>query len=192
MGVTSEVAIMNSALIKLGAERIISPDDANNRARLCKEQYPKVRDELIRSHPWNFAISFISLAAISPTPSDIFGYTTVFQLPTNCLRVLETDLGFDDQWEEIEGRRIAANVSTLKVKYIKKVVDVTSYDDNFCETLAWALAADIAYALTQSQAAVEGAVKNFEAKLKVTRSFDAQVGSVRRVVADDWLTSRRY
>tara|TARA_R100001530_G_scaffold114015_1_gene80959 strand:+ start:206 stop:1021 length:816 start_codon:yes stop_codon:yes gene_type:complete len=53
---SSEVAICNSALIKLGAAEISSLSDTNKRAQLCNAQYSKLRDELLRSHPWNFAI----------------------------------------------------------------------------------------------------------------------------------------
>ena len=54
---SSEVAICNSALIKIGAAEITSLSDVNKRAQLCNEQYSKLRDELLRSHPWNFAIA---------------------------------------------------------------------------------------------------------------------------------------
>jgi len=48
-------AICNSALIKIGAAVIVSITDTNKRAQLCNEQYTKLRDDLMRSHPWNFA-----------------------------------------------------------------------------------------------------------------------------------------
>ena len=43
---TTEVSICNSALIKVGAERITSLSDSNKRAQLCSEQYSKMRDEV--------------------------------------------------------------------------------------------------------------------------------------------------
>ena len=45
---SSEVAICNSALIKIGAAEITSLSDVNKRAQLCNEQYSKLRDELLR------------------------------------------------------------------------------------------------------------------------------------------------
>ncbi len=191
MGVSSETQIMNSALSKLGAERISSPDDQNNRARLMKAQYPILRDAATRAHPWKFATTYVELAEISPTPADIFDFDHVFQLPIDCLRVIKTDLCPEDEWEEIKGRRIACNVSTLFVKYISKVTDVTKFDDDFVEYLALMLAADTAYAITQN-ATLQGLLEQkAEKKLKEARSFNAQIGSVPKVYADEWLNSRR-
>lgn len=192
MGVASKTVIQNSALIKLGAERIVSDDDSNNRARVIKERYPVVLQEVLRSHPWRFATSYVELAAVSPTPTDLFEYDYAFQLPSDCLRVIGTNLCSSDAWEEIEGLRIACNVSELKVKFIKYVTDTSKYDANFCELVAWALAADVAYAITQSTAQAESMKAGYENKLKTARSFSAQVGSVKQVEASEWVNSRRY
>jgi hypothetical protein len=50
------LAICNSALSKIGAAKIDALTDVNKRATLCNQQYSILRDELLRSHPWNFAI----------------------------------------------------------------------------------------------------------------------------------------
>jgi len=52
---TSAEAICNSALIKIGASTISSLTEDSVEAEACKEQYAKLRDELLRSNPWNFA-----------------------------------------------------------------------------------------------------------------------------------------
>jgi hypothetical protein len=192
MSVTSQTQIQNSALSKIGAESILSENDNSNRARLVKAAYPIRRDALLRSHPWNFAVTYVELAAISPTPSDIFEYDYVYQLPSDCLRVIGTDLADLDDWEEIAGKRIACNESTLKVKYISKVTDVSKYDDTFCELLAFTLAVDICYAITQSTAMKESLEKDFDRWRKNAQTFDAQVGSTKQVEANEWLAFRRY
>lgn len=193
MSFTSSTEIVNSALIKLGAERIISLDDASTRARIMKEQYPKRRDALLLSHPWNFSISYVELAVVDPTPSDLeWDYTYVFQLPDDCLRVIKTNLLYTDEWEEIEGNRIACDVSELKIKYIKRVETVEYFSDRFCETLAYDLAADTALAITGSSEKAEAAKKEYKEYLRESRSFDAQVGSIKRVESNDWLDSRNY
>jgi hypothetical protein len=193
VAVTSSTEIMNSALNKLGAERILSEDDASVRARIMKGQYPIRRDALLCSHPWNFAISYVELALVSPTPSYLdWEYTYVFQLPSDCLRVVKVNLDFDDDWEEIEGKRIACNVSELKVKYIKSITDVSKFSARFVETLAYDLAADTALNLTGSPEKKQSAIDDYNKHLAQSRSFDAQVGSIKRVEADDWFSSRRY
>ncbi len=193
MGVSSVTQIQNSALIKLGAELIASEDDENKRARLVKEQYPKVRNDLLRAHPWKFARTRVELAPIDPAPADYtnFDYDYVFQLPNDCLRVIGTNLCDIDMWD-VEDRYLLANSTPIIIKYIKQVTNVTKFDDNFCECLAWALAADIAYALTQNVAREAAAQKAFKDKLAEARSFNAQEGSGPRVSADNFLKVRRY
>lgn len=191
MGVTSVTQIQNSALIKLGAEQINSEDDLNKRARLVKEQYPKVRDDLLRAHPWRFAVARVALSPISPTPDDFFDFDYVFQLPADCLRPIGNDLCDTEEWA-VEDRYFVCNQSTVTLKYIKKVENVSKFDDNFCEVLAWCLAADIAYALTQNVARESAAQASRDKALMTARSFNAQQGSPPRVSADDFVRVRRY
>lgn len=192
MGVTSNVIIMNSALRKLGAAPITSEDDDNTRARLVKAAYPLKRDELLRSHPWRFNKAYASLALVSPQPTNVFDYDFVFALPTDCARIFEVDLGPDEAWEEIGGNRFACDNSEVDIKYGQKITDTTKFDDNFVEVLSWAIAADIAYALTQSTAMADAALKNYETSLRNSRSYSAQTASVQTpVYGDDWVGVRR-
>lgn len=191
--VTSEVQICNSALIKLGAERIVSLDDANNRARLLKEQYPKIRDKELRGHPWKFAIKRSVLAVITPKPSGFDEWAYVYQLPADNLRIIEPVNYSDyDQWNTESGLYFLSNISTTTVRHIFRQSDVTKFDDSFVEVLACAIAADLAYAFTQSSNAVTNAQKAYDAQLMVARSFNAQQGSSPRVHSEDFFDSHRY
>ncbi len=192
MGASSKTDILNSALRKLGAEPILASNDNSVRARTLNSSYELKLDELIRSHPWNRFISYVELAAVDPIPADIYDYSYVFQLPNDCLRVLDTSLGSRATWEEIEGKRIACDESELSVKYIKRITDVTQFDANFVEALAWMIAEDCAYSLTQSTSQAENCGKKAKSALQMARSYDAQVGSVKVVEANEWLDSRRY
>lgn len=190
--ITSKTQVMNSALTKVGAEQIVSPTDNSNRARLVSRVYEIKLEELLTSHPWNKAIDYVELAAIDPKPEGIYDYAYIFQLPTDVLRVLDTSAGSRECWEELSDRRLAADVSEITVKHIKKVEDVSKLGAMFCEALAWTIAEDIAYSLTQSAEMVTRCGQKAEMFLRKARSFDAQVGSVKTVEANDWLDARRY
>ena len=82
--ITSPVEICNSALIKVGAGRILSLNDDSERALLMKEQYPKLRDDLIFAHPWNFATKRETLAA-SVTPPLYHGVATLVPIWLVCM-----------------------------------------------------------------------------------------------------------
>ena len=66
--------ICNSALVKLGVNRILSLDDTSVEGRTCKEQYPKILKSLLRSHPWKFAIVRASLNKLVQKPAFEFDY----------------------------------------------------------------------------------------------------------------------
>ena len=87
----TEVSICSNALRKLGDDPITSLTEDTERARLCNAFYESSRDSLLRSHPWNFAITRATLAKLSSTPA--YGFAYQYALPTDpyCLRVLEME-----------------------------------------------------------------------------------------------------
>jgi len=187
MAASSEVEIANAALIKLGADRITLLTDDTHHARLARERYYKVRDKLLRSHPWNFAVRRVELGQLDSEPE--YEYSYEFQLPDDCLRVLDTN-NLDDTPYKIEGRKLLCNQSSIKIKYISKVEDVSQYDDFFIEALATGLASDLAYAITNSTTVAQLMREDHQRALSEARTYDAQEGSVERIEAEYWRNSR--
>ncbi len=188
---SSETEICNTALVLCGAERIISLEDDTERARIVKEEYPKVRDEMLYAHPWNFAVKRVALAELSETPA--YKFTKYFQIPSDCSRVLEVVAGTDTiefDWEQ-EGSKIATDWDTLSMKYVARITDVAKYDPGFTTALAYMLANRISYSLVQSITLKEELFNESREKLAYARSFDAQAGgTTARVYADTWLNAR--
>lgn len=185
---TSETEICNSALIKLGADRIISIDDGTERANKCRDLYPTLRDAMLRSHPWNFAIKRIQLALLPDTP--LFEYSYQHQIPTDCLRIMRVEN--DDLLEQykIEGDKLLSNQSVIKIVYISKVTDVSSMDQNFVEALAWDIAKNMAYSLTNSITFASQIGSEAQRQLDLARSFDGQEGVSQVIGANEWLRER--
>ena len=184
---SSAVEICNSALIKVGADTIVSLSEDNQRARIVNEQYGKSRKEMIRSHPWNFALVRLELAALASPP--VYEYAYQFQLPADCLRVLRTDLPSNEDFK-IEGRKILANSNTLRILYLKDETDVSKFDANFCEALACKIAANIAFSLSGSATLATGLYQIAKDMMREARSYDAQEGSADRIIADEWINTR--
>ena len=181
----TDVDICNSALTKVGAERITSLTEENERARILAEQYPKIRDKMLRSHPWNFAIARLLLAPALGTPA--FGFQYQFTIPADCLRILE--INSESTWQK-EGEYIVSDSPSVGIKYIKKIVDTSKYDATFAEALAAAIAADVSYSLVQSVTLKDTLLKEAEMAIRSARSFDAQEGTPGQITANDWLTIR--
>ena len=184
---TSETAICNSALVKIGGKRITSLDDISPLAQTMKEQYDKHREELLYSHPWKFAMKSYAPAEIAKPP----GVNTPdfrFGLPLDCLRVVGTD-GKTDRWYVQDGS-VYVDRTFPVIYYIANITDVSKFTPGFSEVLACKIAADICYQVTQSVSLTDKMTQQYEAKLRQVRSYSAQEGSVPRVYADDWLHSR--
>lgn len=184
----SELDVCNSALIKVGEGVVSSLSDPTKPARICSAQYSRVRDSLLAAHPWNFATTRVMLTTAELT-GPAYGYGFKFSVPSDCLRVLEVDT-LDHKWEK-EGPYIVTNSGSVGIKYIAKITDTTKFSVLFDELLALALAKDIAFSLTQNASLRDSLRTEYKDMLREVRSFDAQEGGVRQVIADT-LTNVRY
>lgn len=184
---SSAVTICNGALIKLGANRITSLIEGTVESKLCNERYDEVRKDLLRSHPWRFAVVWATPAVVASPP--LLKYASVFQVPADCLRVLDTDIPID-KWT-VEGNYISADTDQLNIRYIKDITDPNLMDDNFREVLSLKLAVDMSYSLTQNASLRAQLMEEYRAMLRQARSYSAQESSPPRVYANLWLNTRR-
>lgn len=187
----SIVGICNSALIKLGATPIMALTEGSRNANLCLEQYDKLRDDLLRSHVWNFAIARTKLARLSTAPG--FGFAYAYQLPADWLRTVavhDNDGGRGAVRYRIEGRQVLSGADELWLKYVARVDDPNRMDAAFRETLAWRLAIDFATPITQSGTALREAEEGFRRALARARSVDAIEDFPDREPESDWVALR--
>lgn len=182
----TQTEICNLAIAMVGGKQILTVDDDIEEARLCKKFYPLVRDRLLRSHPWNFAIKRVQLAELSTVP--LFGFDHQFQLPADCLRVLQLDENTDRY--KVEGRVVVTNNSTVKALIVFKQTDESKWDANFVDVMATALAVELAYPITQARETKADLMEEYKMKLAQARSFDAQEGVLDQVDASEWLNAR--
>lgn len=187
---TSSVEIANQALIICGADTITSLSSTGTKPqRLCNELYDKIRDQLLISHPWNFAIGRIEIAADADLPAnwedDKWSYA--FTLASDVLRVISIDS--EEEWA-IENGKLFTTYAPVKIKYIKKETDTTKFSKNFEEALAYALAHAMSYSLTESATVRTQIKEEAELSLKRARSYDAQENSIEVYEISDFLNSR--
>lgn len=185
----SAVAICNSALIKLGVETITSLAENSRAALLCNEQYEKIRNKLLYSHPWNFAIKRATLVVTATEPEYEFEYQ--YTLPADCLRVWETQYGPDKDFYQVEGGFLYSNYSDVSIKYIAKITDTTKFSPTFDELCALDLAIDLEYALVQSNSFKISLLEERKEVLRDFRSFDAQENPSYPFQEDVFLNARR-
>lgn len=187
----SVIGICNSALIKLGASTIMALTDASKNARFCNEQYEKVRDDLLRAHPWNFATKRAKLARLAAAPAFQFAYG--YQLPADWLRTVsvhDNDAGTGAVVYRVEGRTLLSDATDLYLRYVGTVDDPNDMPVSFRETLAWRLAADLSQAVTQSTTVQEAMLRGFDRSMVMARSVDAIEDFPEYPPESAWITER--
>tara|TARA_Y100001938_G_C8066646_1_gene420582 strand:- start:374 stop:955 length:582 start_codon:yes stop_codon:yes gene_type:complete len=183
----SEVQICNLALAKIGDQQIISLTENSKAGRLCNLVYEPMRDAVLRSHPWNFAVKRETLALDSTAPA--YEYTSRFALPVDFMRLLKTNM-VDTASFVLEGKYILCDADTLIIKYIRRETDPENFDLLFMETLSARIAAELAISLSDSRTMAVDLFNLYGTKLSEARTVDATEGTPDDITADTWLNSR--
>lgn len=187
---SSNTTICNLALGKLGAARIIGLSEESPEARACLLHYDQTRDEVLRSHRWNFAIKRATLTKIATAP--VFGWQCQYALPVDCLRVLQVNRYEEnespDVWE-VEARNLLTDEDAAQIKYISRVEDVTLYDALFIGALAVKLAEVLCIPLTGSDSRAAGFMQEYQ---RITGPLARRTDSFegRGKVKPAWVTSK--
>lgn len=183
----SVVDICNKALDKVGHGPIVSLTDGTKAANLCNRNWPLVLDQVLRDHPWNFAVKRTTLAPSSETPS--WGFSYAFPLPSDCLRLLEVrDLSTGEY--QVEGGRILADTSVLYIRYIRRMEDPNSFDALFSDLVATRLAFELCESLTQSNQKKQSLWSEYEDSVTRARRVDGQENPPVTFEEDDWIKVR--
>jgi len=183
----SSVDVCNRALSRVGGARITALTDDSKQARACNSAYAPIRDEVLRAHPWNGAISRASLAKLETSPA--FGYDDEYQLPADCLRVVEV---YDATlpWV-VEGRKLLSDEgSPLSIRYVRREEDPNQWGPLLVSAVAARLAMEICEELTQSNTKREVATREYEQILSRARMADGQEQSPMPFEEDAWINAR--
>ena len=183
----SEVGICNLALTKIGEDQIISLTENSKAGRLCNLHYQPTRDAVLRSHIWNFAIKRVELALSTTTPSYDFAYQ--FALPSDYIRILETNLTTTAEWK-IESGHLLADSDSVKVRYLARITNPNEFDALFIEAFSARLAAELTIPLADSPPLAKIMFDLYSSKVEEARTMDAVEGTPDNIEADAWLNAR--
>lgn len=172
MSMATGVSICSNALLMLGAQTINDFSDPVDRAKIAANLYPIIRDGLLRTHPWNCTIKRALLAPDATPPA--FGYANQFELPADFLRVLEVGQAGQQIDYLVEGRSILADAVSVELRYVYLNEVENTWDANLVELLTLAMAAAMAYPITQFAAVRDSLRQELEYAKKVARAVDGQ------------------
>ena len=202
----SDVEIVNRALTKLGAERILSLTDDVKNARVMNSMFVSVRDAELRRHNWNFAVKRASLAASTTDPD--WGFDNAFPLPSDFLRLLDIDgswsaVGLDDyigrdnaifRIETVGDDNIKCIVTDLSaplyIRYTRRVTDANLMDSAYIEALACRLAVEGCESITQSNSKRDLAMREYNDAISSAILANAIENPPSALADDSWVMSR--
>lgn len=178
---------------KSGVSNIETPE--TDVEHLCARHYVNVLEYLLRNYVWNFAKArkIISRDALN-TPE--FDYSDAYRLPQDFVRLVNfneykslIDVDFD-----LDGTHLLLNNggnADVRLRYIKRVDDVTKFDAGFVHLFSLYLAVNMAYKKTSKQTVIERLVKLIEiAEAKIV-SIDGQERPPERIQVSKYGRARR-
>ena len=183
---SSEVEIMNRALVACGVSMITSATEDTQEARITALQYPNARDTVLQAHPWQEAIKRTSLAQLATAPD--FGFSYRFALPTDFLRLI--DLEAAESAFEIENGELLIDDSTVNIIYIHKLTSVPKMKPGLQEAIVSRLAFEICMPLTRDPERSISLWQVYSQKVSEARFVNAAGGPDRRLEARGWVQGR--
>ena len=204
----ADVDICNRALQQLGVNPITSINENSKNARECKICYDSLRQSLLRSYWWNFAILFTSLPQLTsppnpPSANSVWSGMMAYQLPSDFLKLVAiSDFVGGWMWNgfefvQNEDYLLQSGViwtwvqPPLSVRYLQDFVNVNLMDPLYREALAMYMAQEMAERLTQSntkKAAAGKAMADVISQARLANAFDKPAG---KSPEDEWISVRR-
>lgn len=132
------------------------------------------------------------------TVAPAWGYGVQFDLPSDCLRVLELESQAPDTWLVESGKLVTdlassdstSSSTTVAIRYIWQNTDVTTYDPLLVSAFSARLAAEMAEELTNSSGKRELAWGEYGAILSRAKGADAREQTPAAIGDDTWITCR--
>lgn len=128
--------------------------------------------------------------ALTPLTPD-FDYAYRYDLPSDCLRLVEIANQSREAWE-VSGERLVFTDEgiTASIRYQRRVKDTTKYDPLLRSLLAGRLAYEIVEELTQSNTKKELLAVDLRAIEAKAKMIDGQEQSTNPLAEDDWVLAR--
>jgi hypothetical protein len=168
----TEVSICSNALIRLGDKPIASFTESDVRATRCANLWPDVRDDILRAKPWTCAKKRVLLAPLTEGPA--FGYTKAFQKPSDWLRTIQVGYDGDGTTFADESGQILADLDVLPLTYIWRNENPATWDAALVNVMTIAMAAQLAYAVTQSASVQANQMQLLEQALRRAGALSGQ------------------
>lgn len=150
---SSQVDICNIALGMIGVNSSIqSLDEGSAESKACKNQYDAALDQILRTYPWPFAKTRLSLALVGTDV--VSGWTYAYAYPADCIKLLglvnlatrtpDITQAVQHEISNYGGAKvILTDEAEAEAIYTMRVTNPGLYDSQFVEAFANLLASKI-------------------------------------------------
>jgi len=140
------------AILRVGGQSISSLTETSREAQLCNVFYEVCRDQVLRAFPWNFARKRADLGLLTATAPTNWGYA--YALPPDCINILSvvqegvriprTNQRTPWEYGVLDGSKaLFCDYDAVELEYVG-LPDVSFFDPQFVNCLAWLLAVELA------------------------------------------------
>lgn len=196
----AQIDLINSALISIGQEPIVSLDNKDDISPVVvavRTKVDLVRRKLLRMNDWNCARTTAKLAQVKQDVNNT-GWDYLYEIPSDpeCLRIVQISvddgksyIDLDDYYNhnrgprealfDIEGTRLMSNSPSVFIKYTADI-DPSLFDSTLAPAYVAMLAAELSYCLPASVSLGEYMVKLARTELKNAKSLNARERNIHR------------
>lgn len=186
---SSKVEICNKALLLIGQPNIMSLSDDTKAAKACNQEFQSALEDTLREYPWPFATKRKILARTNDVPD--FGFAYYYSLPSECIRIVSSNLKEAEEPYKIEGNKLATSAEEVKIIYIAKDVEISLIPPDVVKCIAYKLAATIAVTILQNPDMQGQLSQQYEYYVQKARNAAANDDYPQVVQEGDWIPSRR-
>jgi len=162
--------------------------------------YDDVRQMVLRSFPWKFAIKYTSPASLSAGPPDTVNWDYAFTYPSDCLKILnilnplgreEKPVEFEIALDSTDTKIIMANEEEPTFRYVADIEDTALFDPLFAMALSFRLAEHIAVPITGDRGLMTDMKALADEKIGEAASESANEGVAPSQTREpDWMAVR--
>jgi len=191
----SETSVANMGLRFIGQTAIVSRTDGSDNANIVNDIFDDVRDDLLRSHPWNFATKRIKLAQSSTLP--VFEFDFAYPLPADWISTMSVhsnDAGHSTVLHRMEligtQRAIVSSADQIYLRYVAQITDPNLWAADFRRCVSLAIGRDLAVAIASSNTLQDQLNKQLSKTMARARSADAIGASPELRQRGSWANAR--
>lgn len=197
----TETEIVNAALRRVGARRIVDVSENVASAGIAKDVLVEVRDNMLRAAAWNFATTRARLARLTAVPVSRFQFG--YALPSDWLRTLEVadnsggtgTVPYKQEALQLEDssfiQAILCSAEQVYLRYVRLVEEPANWSASFQSLVVLGLAKVFAPSIAKSNTLLVAIDSELKAAMKQARAIDGMEDFPDRLPEGSWVTSRR-